>query len=151
VGGNEDLLLFLLITVSLVVVESTLYGIWSRTIRIIEVSTSEAMLTTKSAENIGYQDTARALKWVFLAFYIIVGFIVVSPLVHSMVQQGFLFALLVLAIIAVAIVALWGSVKTIDRKLSEIFEHTGASSLGETSADLAEIEEIIATMERGKA
>ncbi len=151
VGGNEDLLLFLLITVSLVVVESTLYGIWSRTIRIIEVSTSEAMLTTKSAENIGYQDTARALKWVFLAFYIIVGFIVVSPLVHSMVQQGFLFALLVLAIIAVAIVALWGSVKTIDRKLSEIFERTGASSLGETSADLAEIEEIIATMERGKA
>jgi glucan phosphoethanolaminetransferase (alkaline phosphatase superfamily) len=150
-GGNEELLLFILITASLVVVESSLYGIWSRTIRLIEISTSEAMLTTKSAENIGYQDTAKALKWVFLAFYIIVGFIVVSPLVRSMVQQGFVFALLVIAIIAMAIVALWGSVKTIDKKLSEIFERTGPASYGESSADLAEIEEIIATMERGKA
>ena len=151
VGGNDELLLFMLITGSLIVVESSLYGIWSRTIRIVEVSTSEAMLTTKSAENIGYQDTAKALKWVFLAFYIIVGFVVVSPLVQSMVQQGFIFALLVIAIIAMAIVALWGSVKTIDRKLAEIFERTGPSAFGDTSADLAEIEEIIATMERGKS
>lgn len=150
VGGNEDLMLFMLVTGSLIVVESAMFGIWSRTIRLIEVSTSEAMLSTKSAENIGYQDTAKALKWIFLAFYMIVGFVVVFPLVHSMVQQGLMFALLAVSIIAVAVIAVWGSVKTIDRKLAEIFEHKGTSPFTDSSADLAEIEDIIATMERGR-
>ena len=150
VGGNEDLILFILVTGSLIVVESAMFGIWSRTIRLIEVSTSEAMLSTRSAENIGYQDTAKALKWIFLAFYMIVGFVVVFPLVHSMIQQGLIFALLAVSIIAVAIIAVWGSVKTIDRKLAEIFEHKRTSPFSDSSADLAEIEDIIATMERGR-
>ncbi len=150
VGDNEDLILFMLVTGSLIVVESAMFGIWSRTIRLIEVSTSEAMLSTRSAENIGYQDTAKALKWIFLAFYMIVGFVVVFPLVHSMVQQGVIFALLAVSIIAVAIIAVWGSVKTIDKKLAEIFEHKGATPFSDSSADLAEIEDIIATMERGR-
>jgi Flp pilus assembly pilin Flp len=80
----------------------------------------------------------------------IVGFVVVFPLVHSMVQQGLIFALLAVSIIAVAVIAVWGSVKTIDRKLSEIFEHKGTSPFSDSSADLAEIEDIIATMERGR-
>jgi len=150
VGGNEDLILFMLVTGTLIVVESAMFGIWSRTIRLIEVSTSEAMLSTRSAENIGYQDTAKALKWIFLAFYMIVGFVVVFPLVHSMVQQGLIFALLAVSIIAVAVIAVWGSVKTIDRKLAEIFEHKRTSPFSDSSADLAEIEDIIATMERGR-
>lgn len=150
VGGNEDLILFVVVTGSLIVIESAMFGVWSRTLRLIEVSTSEAMLSTKSAENIGYQDTAKALKWLFLAFYMVVGFAVVFPLFHSMVQQGLIFALLALSIIAVAIIAIWGSVKTIDRKLAEIFEHKGTYPFSDSSADLAEIEEIIATMERGK-
>jgi len=134
----------------MVVIGSALFGIWSRTIRIIEISTSEAMLGTRSAENIGYQDTAKALKWLFLAVYAIVGFVLVSPLVNSLVQQGLIFALLAVSIIVVAIVALWGSVKTIDKKLVEIFERRGPSAL-EVSTDLAEIEDIIAAMERGKS
>lgn len=150
-GNNEDLLLFVLITGSLVVVASALFGIWSRTIRLIEISTSEAMLSTKSAVNIGYQDTSKALKWVFFAIYMVVGFIVISPLINSLAQQGLTFALLAVPIIAVAIIALWGSVKTIDKKLTEIFEHRGTSAFGDSSADLAEIEDIIATMERGRS
>ncbi len=151
VGNNEELFLFVLITGSLVVVASALFGIWSRTIRLIEISTSEAMLSTKSAVNIGYQDTSKALKWVFLAIYMVVGFVVISPLINSLAQQGLTFALLAVPIIAVAIIALWGSVKTIDKKLTEIFEHRGTSAFGDSSADLAEIEDIIATMERGRS
>jgi CPA2 family monovalent cation:H+ antiporter-2 len=151
VGNDEELLLFVLITGSLVIVASALFGIWSRTIRLIEISTSEAMLSTKSAVNIGYQDTSKALKWVFLAIYMVVGFVVISPLINSLAQQGLTFALLAVPIIAVAIIALWGSVKTIDKKLTEIFEHRGTSAFGDSSADLAEIEDIIATMERGRS
>jgi CPA2 family monovalent cation:H+ antiporter-2 len=151
VGGDERLLLFLMLTGTLIVVEAAMFGVWSRTIRLIEVSTSEAMLSTKSAESIGYQDTATALKWVFLAFYIIVGFVVVSPLLRSLVEQGLVFAIISIAIIAVAIAALWGSVKTIDRKLADIFETRGSSLSADTSTDLAEIEDIIAAMEREKA
>lgn len=149
-GGNEELILLAVITASMVIIGSALFGIWSRTIRIIEISTSEAMLGTRSAENIGYHDTAKALKWLFLAVYAIVGFVLVSPLVNSLVQQGLIFALLAASIIVVAIVALWGSVNTIDKKLVEIFERRGPSAL-EVSPDLAEIEDIIAAMERGKS
>ncbi len=151
VGGDERLLLFLMLTTTLIVVEASMFGIWSRTIRLIEISTSEAMLSTKSAESIGYQDTATALKWVFLAFYVIVGFIIVSPLLRSLIEQGVMFAILAIAIIAVAIAALWGSVKTIDRKLADIFETRGSSLTVDSSTDLAEIEDIIAAMEREKA
>lgn len=150
VGGNEDLVLLAVISGSMVVIASALFGIWSRTIRIIEISTSEAMLGTRSAESIGYHDTAKALRWLFLAVYAIVGFVLVSPLVNSLAQQGMIFALLAASIIVVAIVALWGSVKTIDKKLVELFERRGPAAL-EASTDLAEIEDIIAAMERGKS
>lgn len=149
IGGNEGFLLFLVVTAALIVIESSMFGIWSRTIRLIEISTSEAMLSTKSAESIGYTETARALKWIFLAFYVVVGFVVVSPLIQSLVREGIVFALLAVSIIAVALLALWGSVKTIDRKLGELFEYKGAYSLPDSSSDLAEIEDIIAAMERG--
>jgi len=150
VGGNEDVILLLIAAGTMIVVIFGIAGVWRRTIRIIEVATSEAMLGTKSAENIGYQATAGSLRWGFLAFYIIIGFIAVSPIVRSLVEQTIIFGIVTASIIAVAIVALWGSVQTIDRKLSEIFEQKEVSPYGESSVDLAEIEDIIAAMERGK-
>ncbi len=149
-GGNPDILMMLALAASLVVVIFAMYGIWSRTTRLIHASTSEAMLGTRSAENIGYEATANSLKWAFLAFYVVVGFIVVSPLVHSIVQQDFQFAIVVIIIAAVAVVSLWGSLKTVDRKLEEVFEHRSSLPYGDSSRDLAEIEDIITAMERGK-
>jgi CPA2 family monovalent cation:H+ antiporter-2 len=150
VGGNEGLLLFILLTGTLIVVAGSVFGIWSRTIRLVEISTSEAMLSTRSAENIGYHDTAKALRWVFLAFYLVVGFIVVSPLLRSLFAQGFVFVMLSVAVIAIAVAALWGSVQTIDKKLGSVFERTPSSMSSEPSPDLIEIEDIIAAMERDR-
>jgi CPA2 family monovalent cation:H+ antiporter-2 len=150
VGGNEGLLLFILLTGTLIVVAGSVFGIWSRTIRLVEISTSEAMLSTRSAENIGYHDTAKALRWVFLAFYLVVGFIVVSPLLRSLFAQGFVFVMLSVAVIAIAVAALWGSVQTIDKKLGSVFERTPSSMSSEPSPDLIEIENIIAAMERDR-
>ncbi len=150
VGGREDLLMGLILAGVLVVVIYGMVGVWRRTIRLIEVSTSEAMLTTKTAESIGYHATAKALKWAFLCFYIILGFFVVSPLTQSLIHQSYGFAIVVLSTIAVAMIALWGSMKTIDAKLSEIFERKDHVSFGDSSRDLAEIEDIIAAMEGGR-
>lgn len=150
VGGNGWLLLFMLLTGTLIVVAASVFGIWSRTIRLIEISTSEAMLSTKSAENIGYHDTAKALKWIFLAFYLVVGFIVVSPLVQSLIEQGPVFAMLSAAVIVAAITAIWSSVQTIDKSLEGIFEGAASPAVGEPSTDLADIEDIITAMERDR-
>ena len=150
VGGNERILELLVVAGALVVVLYGMYGLWSRTIRLIEVSTSEAMLSTKSAESIGYQTTAKALKLAFLGLYVIVGFVAISPFIRSIFQQDLVFAIVVVSIIAVAAVALWRSAKTIDAKLSEIFEPRPGMHFGETSGDLDEIEDIIATMESGR-
>lgn len=150
IGGNPDVLLVMTLAGAIVVVIFAMYGIWSRTTRLIHASTSEAMLGTKSAENIGYEATANSLKWAFLAFYVVVGFIVVSPLIHSIVQQSFQFAIVVVVIIGVAVASLWSSLKTIDRKLEEVFERRTAAPYGDSSRDLAEIEDIITAMERGK-
>lgn len=150
-GGSSQLLLIVTLVGALVVVIFAMYGIWSRTARLIHASTSEAMLGTKSAENIGYEATYNSLKWAFLAFYVIVGFIVVSPLVQSIVQQNsYSFAIVVGVIIAVAVASLWGSLKTIDRKLEDIFERRSVGSRDDSSRDLAEIEDIITAMERGR-
>lgn len=149
-GMNQDLLLLAFITGSLFAVIAGMYGIWSRTIRLIEIGTSEAMLNTRSAENIGYQATARTLKFAFLAFYMIVGLILISPLLGSLVEQSIMFAIIAVSIIAVALIALWRSVKTIDVKLEEIFVHREAMPFGDSSRDLTEIEDIIAEMESGR-
>ncbi|MBN1677117.1 MAG: cation:proton antiporter [Candidatus Thermoplasmatota archaeon] len=150
VGGNEGLLMFVLLTGTIIVVEASVFGIWSRTVRLIEISTSEAMLSTKSAERIGYQDTAKAMKWVFLAFYLIVGLIVVSPLLRSLVEHGLVFAIMSIAIIAIAVATLWSSISTLDKKMGRMFEGRAASVHGEPSPDLIEIEDIMTTMERDR-
>jgi uncharacterized membrane protein len=115
-----------------------------------EIATSEAMLTTKSAENIGYTTTAKTLKWAFLGFYVVVGFILLSPMLRSVVEQDIVFAVFLVSIVAVAVLALWGSARTIDSKLEEILEEREATPFSTSSTDLAEIEDIIATMESGK-
>ena len=156
-AGHSDLLLATTLAGTIVAVVFLMYGIWSRTTRLIHASTSEAILGTKSAENIGYEATASSLKWAFLAFYVVVGFIIVSPLVQSIVQKitdpkvsGILFAIVVVVIIAVAVISLWGSIKTIDKKLEEVFDNRAMSPYGDSSRDLAEIEDIITAMERGR-
>lgn len=149
-GGRADLLRFLTLEISLVVVTLSLVGIWSRTVKLTEIGTSEAMLATKSAESLGYEATARALKVALLGFYVFVGFVVASPLIRSVVQENIVFGLVTLSVIAAAIVILWRSIKTVDNKLSEIFEHREPSGFGDSSGDLAEIEDIIAAMEGGK-
>lgn len=150
VGGNENILQLLIVAGTLVVVLYGMYGLWSRTIRLIEVSTSEAMLSTKSAENIGYLATSKTLKWAFLGLYVIVGLIAISPFIHSIFQQNLVFAIVVMSIIAVAAVALWRSARAIDAKLSEIFEPRQPMPFGDSSGDLDEIEDIIAAMESGR-
>jgi CPA2 family monovalent cation:H+ antiporter-2 len=150
VGGNDDIPQLLIIAGALVVVLYGMYGLWSRTIRLIEVSTSEAMLSTKSAENIGYVATSSTLKWAFLGLYVIVGLLAVSPFIHSIFQQNIVFAIVVMSIIAVAAVALWRSARAIDSKLSEIFEPRKPMQFGDRSGDLDEIEDIIAAMESGR-
>ena len=150
VGGSEDAVLLIITSGTLVVVIFGMVGVWRRTIRLVEVATSEAMLSTKSAERIGYNATAGSLKYAFLAVYTIIGFIAVSPIVRLIIQQNALFALVTLSIIVVAVIALWGSVQMIDTKLSEIFEQKEAMPYADSSTDLAEIEDIIAAMERGK-
>jgi CPA2 family monovalent cation:H+ antiporter-2 len=149
-GGQADLLRLTILEGALVVFTLALIGIWSRTVKLTEIGTSEAMLATKSAESVGYETTARSLKWALLGLYIFVGFVVASPLIRSVVQENIYFGLITLSVIAVAIVVLWRSVQTVDRKLSDIFEHREVVSLGDSSRDLAEIEDIIAAMEGGR-
>lgn len=150
IGLNEDVLLLVTFTVALVLVIPALYSIWIRTIRLVEVSTSEAMLSTKTAEVMGYNATSKALKWSLLGLYVFVGFVIIVPMMHSLIQEDFTFAIIAIATISVVLLALWSSIKTINSKLSEVFEHRSSTSLVDTSRDLAEIEEIIAAMEREK-
>ena len=149
-GGHAELLRLVILEGALVVVALSLVGIWSRTVRLTEIGTSEAMLATRSAESVGYDATARALKWSFLALYIFVGFLVASPLLRSVVQENVYFGVVTVLVVAVAIAVLWRSVNTIDRKLADIFEQRVAKGLPDTSRDLAEIEDIIAAMEEGR-
>jgi len=67
---------------------------------------------------------------------------------HSMIQENLMFAIIAVVVIAVVVLALWSSIQAINSKLSEVFEHRGTISVADTSSDLAEIEEIIAAMER---
>jgi len=80
----------------------------------------------------------------------IVGFVLISPLMGFLIERSIMFAVLALAIIAIALIALWRSVKTIDLKLEEIFVHREAMPFGDSSRDLTEIEDIIAEMESGR-
>jgi CPA2 family monovalent cation:H+ antiporter-2 len=149
-GWRADYLRLIILEVALIIFTLSLVGIWSRTVKLTEIGTSEAMLATRSAESMGYEATARSLKWALLAFYIFVGFVVASPLLRSVVQENIVFGIVTLSVIAAAIVVLWRSVKTVDKKLSEIFERREPMGFGDSSRDLAEIEDIIAAMEGGK-
>ncbi len=148
VGGNEDLLMLPLVIVTVLIAYLALRSVYHRTIRLIEVSTSEAMLGTKSAEFMGYSATSNAIKWLILSVYIIVGFIVFSPLVISMVHEDLVYIAFALAIVVMIVFALRSSIRSIDSRLTEALESGGMPEAAETSRDLVEIEEIIAEMER---
>lgn len=150
VGLRTEHLRLIILEAALVVITLSLAGIWSRTVKLTEIGTSEAMLSTKSAESMGYDATSRALKWSLLGFYIFVGFVVASPLIRSVVQESIAFWIITLSVIAVAILVLWRSVQAVDVKIAEIFERKEAKPSGGSSRDLAEIEDIITAMEGGK-
>ncbi|MBU1158032.1 MAG: cation:proton antiporter [Candidatus Thermoplasmatota archaeon] len=151
VGGRADLLTLLAVTASIVLIVPAMYNTWVRTIRFVEVSTSEAMLGTRSGEEMGYQATAKALRWTMLGLYLAIGFVIISPIVHSVVQENMVFYILVLGMITAVLVALWNSVQTVNDKMCEVFARTDRSTHESTSSkELAEISEIIAAMEREK-
>ncbi|HIJ17184.1 MAG TPA: cation:proton antiporter, partial [Thermoplasmata archaeon] len=60
VGGSAELFILLAVTAGLVLIVPAMYNVWARTIRFVEVSTSEAMLATRSAETMGYHATSKA-------------------------------------------------------------------------------------------
>ncbi len=147
VGGNPDLLMLTVVSVCLAVIVPSLYNIWTRTIRLIEISTSETMLATKSGAWVGYQATSTALKWMFLGFYIFVGFVVVAPTMHALIEGDIIFAAFAVAIISVVMVTLWNSIQTINSKLCEVFEQKPDVDLPTEPEELAEIENMMRLME----
>jgi Kef-type K+ transport system membrane component KefB len=148
VGGNSDLLILLAVTAAVALVIPAMYNVWTRTIRFVEVSTSEAMLSTKSGETIGYQATSKALRWTILGLYLCVGFVIVSPFVHSVLQENLLFAVFVIGMISIVVIALWNSVQTVNAKMCEVFERKDTPEYIGSSRELKEISKIISTMER---
>ena len=147
VGGNPDLLMLIVVSVCLAVIVPSLYNIWTRTIRLVEISTSETMLATKSGTWVGYQATSTALKWMFLGFYIFVGFVVVAPTMHALIEGDIIFAAFAVVIISVVMVTLWNSIQTINSKLCEVFEQKPDVDLPTEPEELAEIENMMELME----
>jgi CPA2 family monovalent cation:H+ antiporter-2 len=151
VGGSTDLLILVVVTVGLVLIVPAMYNVWSRTIRFVEVSTSEAMLTTKSAETMGYHATSKALKWAILGLYIAVGFVIVSPMLHSVLQENIAYIVIAIVVVSLVVIALWNSVQTVNTKMCEVFERKELAEDMDSSKELAEISEIISAMERERA
>jgi CPA2 family monovalent cation:H+ antiporter-2 len=148
VGGNQNLVLLIIITAALLLVAPAMHGIWIRTIRFVEISTSEAMLVTKSAEFVGYQVTAKALKWALLCLYLFVGFVILAPMIHSILAENLLFALFAIGTVAVILAALWNSMQTVNSKLCEAFEgRTASPGTPELPSDVKEVVEAIEAME----
>jgi CPA2 family monovalent cation:H+ antiporter-2 len=147
-GDNPDLLLLIVLTGGLLLIVPAVYGIWNRTIRFVEISTSEAMLTTRSAAFVGYQVTAKALKWAMLCLYLFIGFVILAPMVNSLLEENLLFVLFAVATIAIILAALWNSLQTVNSKLCEVFEGRRApKGVSDLPDELAEISEIIEAME----
>jgi monovalent cation:H+ antiporter-2, CPA2 family len=148
VGDSPDLLLLIVILAGLFLIVPAMHGIWTRTIRFVEISTSEAMLMTKSAAFVGYQVTAKALKWALLCLYLLVGFVILAPMVHSFLEENTFFTLFAIGTMAVIIAALWNSMQTVNSKLCEVFEgRTTEKGTSGTSDELREVSEIIEAME----
>jgi CPA2 family monovalent cation:H+ antiporter-2 len=147
-GDNPDLLLLIVLTGGLLLIVPAVYGIWNRTIRFVEISTSEAMLTTRSAAFVGYQVTAKALKWAMLCLYLFIGFVILAPMVNSLLEENLLFVLFAVTTIAIILAALWNSLQTVNSKLCEVFEGRRApKGVSDLPDELAEISEIIEAME----
>lgn len=148
VGDRPDVLLLIIVIAGLFLIVPAMYGIWTRTIRFVEISTSEAMLTTRSAAFVGYQVTAKSLRWALLCLYLLVGFVILAPMVRSFLEENTLFALFAIGTVAVIIAALWNSMQTVNSKLCEVFEgRTTETGRFERSDELREVSEIIEALE----
>jgi hypothetical protein len=147
-GLSEELFTLLAVTAAIALVIPAMYNVWTRTIRFVEVSTSEAMLSTKSGEAMGYNATSKALRWSILGLYLAVGFVIVSPFVHSVLQENLLFAIFAIVMVSLVVGALWNSVQTVNAKMCEVFERRDTAEYIGSSKELTEISKIISTMER---
>lgn len=150
VGGSEQLLILVAVAVALVIAIPALYNVWARTIRFVEVSTSEAMLSTRSGETMGYHATSKALKWAILGLYVAVGFVIVSPMLTSELHENLAYLLIAVAVVSLVVIALWNSVQTVNSKMCEVFERREVAEYVDSSKELNEISDIIASMERGR-
>lgn len=148
VGGSEELLILLAVTAALVLIVPAIYNVWARTIRFVEVSTSEAMLATRSAETMGYQATSKTMRWAIFGLYIAVGFVIVSPMLHSVLRENIVYLVVAVVAASLVVIALWNSVQTVNSKMCEVFERRDTSGYVDSSKELEEISQIIATMER---
>jgi CPA2 family monovalent cation:H+ antiporter-2 len=147
VGGNSDLLMLIIVSMCLAVTVPSVYNIWTRTIRLVEISTSEAMLATRSGVWVGYQATSTALKWTLLGFYIFVGFVAIAPTMHSLLKEDLSFAAFAVVIISAVMAALWSSIQTINKKICEVFEEKLDVDLPTEPEELADIEDVMELME----
>ena len=148
VGGSDELFILLAVTGALVLIVPAMYNVWTRTIRFVEVSTSEAMLSTRSAETMGYYATSKALRWAILGLYVAVGFVIVSPMLHSVLRENIFYLVVAVAAASLVVIALWNSVQTVNSKMCEVFEHRDIADYVDSSKELTEISDIIAAMER---
>ncbi|MGD9963334.1 MAG: cation:proton antiporter [Thermoplasmata archaeon] len=150
VGGSAELIVLVAVAAALVIAVPALYNVWTRTIRFVEVSTSEAMLSTRSGETMGYHATSKALKWAILGLYVAVGFVIVSPMLQSGLHENVVYLVIAVAVISLVVIALWNSVQTVNSKMCEVFERKEVAEYVDSSKELDETGDIIASMERGK-
>jgi hypothetical protein len=148
VGGSEELLILLAAAAALVLAIPALYNVWCRTIRFVEVSTSEAMLATRSGEALGYHATSKALRWAIMGLYVTVGFVIISPLLRAVLHENIAYMMAAAAAVSIIVIALWNSVQTVNSKMCEVFQRKEVADYVDSSRELDEISEIISAMER---
>jgi hypothetical protein len=77
-----------------------------------------------------------------------VGFVILAPMIHSILAENLLFALFAIGTVAVILAALWNSMQTVNSKLCEAFEgRTASPGTPELPSDVKEVIEAIEAME----
>lgn len=150
-GENARVFALIVMLVALVFIIPAMLNIWRETIRFIEITTSEAMLSTQSAEYVGYQTTSRLVSQIILVVYLLVAVVVVAPVLFNLTALDPLFALVAAALGGGAAYLLWDSIKLLNVRVTEAISHQVlAEENRRASADLEQIMDIIKGMEEGK-
>lgn len=150
-GENAQLFALAVVFTVLAFILPAMFNIWRETIRFIEIATSEAMLSTQSAEYIGYQITSRLVSQIILAIYLLVTVVIISPILFDLSALDIRFALIAVALAGGAIYLLRDSIQILNVRVGEAIHHRVlAEERRRASADLEQIMEIIKGMEEGK-